>query len=349
MKAEIKREMNKSYLVLDREDNGYQSEMICKNLIEGLVPSKIVEWDQKQYLYYDISSKKPIDKVFAKRKIGLEEIKAILYAIDNLQKISNLYLLEPQNVLTEPEYIFWDYCNDSINWILYPSRKSSSFNTLAEFILEKVDTEDTEAVKVAYGLYKQIKEDNIGLENLYELLENPENNVVEDETKIDVEESQGQTNVRNESKNEKIKDKLIKNLKIRKKKEDTDTEDWFRKEKEMISDNIHLEEEKGTALLFKEAAEYRRLISQNERFQDIVLTSFPVLIGSRSDSVDCVIKDKSVSRLHAQIGTEGGRVTLIDLNSTNGTYRNQERVSGLPTELIPGDEIRFGNVEFKYF
>jgi DNA-binding winged helix-turn-helix (wHTH) protein len=48
-----------------------------------------------------------------------------------------------------------------------------------------------------------------------------------------------------------------------------------------------------------------------------------------------------VSRRHACIRVEGGRATLTDLDSKNGTFVGDERVSS-PRALHDGDEVRLG-------
>jgi DNA-binding winged helix-turn-helix (wHTH) protein len=50
-----------------------------------------------------------------------------------------------------------------------------------------------------------------------------------------------------------------------------------------------------------------------------------------------------VSRLHARIRVEGGRVLLEDLGSKNGTFLGGERVVA-PAELADGDEVAIGSV-----
>jgi DNA-binding winged helix-turn-helix (wHTH) protein len=51
----------------------------------------------------------------------------------------------------------------------------------------------------------------------------------------------------------------------------------------------------------------------------------------------------SVSRRHARIRVDGGRATLEDLGSKNGTFCKGERVTS-PVVLSDGDEIRLGRV-----
>ena len=73
------------------------------------------------------------------------------------------------------------------------------------------------------------------------------------------------------------------------------------------------------------------------------LLTRPLSIG-RSSSCDIVIKGDEVSRRHALINPQaGGEVWLVDLGSTNGTYRNDRRVTQ-PAELADGDRITLGGI-----
>jgi hypothetical protein len=65
----------------------------------------------------------------------------------------------------------------------------------------------------------------------------------------------------------------------------------------------------------------------------------------RSRRCDLVVKDPTVSRIHAEIRMEEERVLLRDLDSTNGTFVNDVRTE---TEFVaPGDRIRLGSAELE--
>jgi len=73
------------------------------------------------------------------------------------------------------------------------------------------------------------------------------------------------------------------------------------------------------------------------------LLTRPLSIG-RSSSCDIVIPGNEVSRRHALINPQaGGAVWLVDLGSTNGTYRNDRRVTQ-PAELADGDRLTLGGI-----
>jgi pSer/pThr/pTyr-binding forkhead associated (FHA) protein len=57
-----------------------------------------------------------------------------------------------------------------------------------------------------------------------------------------------------------------------------------------------------------------------------------------------------VSRKHARIYLQGSQVYIEDLNSTNYTYVNQQKVTpGQPFPVNDGDELRFGRVKTNYY
>jgi len=83
---------------------------------------------------------------------------------------------------------------------------------------------------------------------------------------------------------------------------------------------------------------YRLLFEDRE----IALRPGENLLG-RIDEGILWIESPSVSRRHARIRVEGGRATLEDLGSKNGTFCRGERVSS-PVVLSDGDEIRLGKI-----
>jgi pSer/pThr/pTyr-binding forkhead associated (FHA) protein len=67
-----------------------------------------------------------------------------------------------------------------------------------------------------------------------------------------------------------------------------------------------------------------------------------VTIG-RDPACDFSVDDKTVSAQHARLCHRQGQWWVEDLNSTNGTYLNDEPVSS-PLVLTSGDQVRCGQV-----
>jgi len=78
-------------------------------------------------------------------------------------------------------------------------------------------------------------------------------------------------------------------------------------------------------------------------------SSFPIdgtLSFGRAESNGIPIKDAKVSRQHAQIQQQGNEYILVDLNSSNGTYANGERIE--EHVLSNGDEIKIGDMTLQF-
>lgn len=77
---------------------------------------------------------------------------------------------------------------------------------------------------------------------------------------------------------------------------------------------------------------------------------YPIRKGTsfvgRDPSLDIVVQEESISRRHAELIYDGNNLQIIDLDSTNGTYVNDEKIK---TKIISKEDlIRFGNIMFKY-
>jgi FHA domain len=67
----------------------------------------------------------------------------------------------------------------------------------------------------------------------------------------------------------------------------------------------------------------------------------------RGDQAEIRLEDPFASSRHAKLIRQGGIVVIEDLGSTNGTYLNEELLSG-PQPLHQGDRVRIGDSEFTY-
>jgi hypothetical protein len=63
--------------------------------------------------------------------------------------------------------------------------------------------------------------------------------------------------------------------------------------------------------------------------------------------VEIQLEDPFASSRHARISRQGHVVVIEDLGSTNGTYLNEQPLTG-PQPLHSGDRIRIGDSEFSY-
>ncbi len=72
----------------------------------------------------------------------------------------------------------------------------------------------------------------------------------------------------------------------------------------------------------------------------ISVRKFPFVIG-RAEDADLTLKDPGVSRRHAVIEEEGGKVLLRDLDSLNGVFVNDQKLRKVT--LADGDRVSLGS------
>ncbi len=70
-----------------------------------------------------------------------------------------------------------------------------------------------------------------------------------------------------------------------------------------------------------------------------------VNIGRKLDN-HVVIQDSRISRTHAQLRMMNGQFVLLDLNSTGGTFVNEQRIT--KSVLYSGDTISLAGVQIKF-
>jgi pSer/pThr/pTyr-binding forkhead associated (FHA) protein len=73
--------------------------------------------------------------------------------------------------------------------------------------------------------------------------------------------------------------------------------------------------------------------------------SQPEILIGRDPNCDLALLDEALSAHHARLSHHHGQWWLEDLNSTNGTLLNQEKLT-TPAVVITGDEFKCGNTVF---
>ena len=100
------------------------------------------------------------------------------------------YLLNPCQLILEPEYIYMDAEKKNVRFCYLPGfhgEVQKQFQNLAEYFLPKLDHEDGKAVMLGYGVYRRALEDSFHLEHikkeLYKVREGKESDFMDYEKK----------------------------------------------------------------------------------------------------------------------------------------------------------------------
>jgi hypothetical protein len=90
----------------------------------------------------------------------------------------------------------------------------------------------------------------------------------------------------------------------------------------------------------------RLIVRRHDRVMAEYLLNKDRIIIGRNSRQDILVNAARVSRFHAQIINMNGSYFLQDMNSTNGTFVNDNKVSWHP--LKHGEKIRIGNFDMEY-
>ena len=177
MYAEHKRDMNHNYLVLHGEEEidttSYQVRMLVGNVIPSLVKCRIQGVNGNFAVYYDITSRQPLTSFYENKKLVQEDLKLIFGEFIRVMEDTAEYLMNPEQLVLMPEYMFLEVEKKEIYFCLLPGYKKElreQFQALTEYILPKIDHEDEAAVRIGYGIYRRALEDSFHLEHLKEEL-----------------------------------------------------------------------------------------------------------------------------------------------------------------------------------
>lgn len=176
MKTEYKSDLKKNYLVVEpgEEVNSedYDVRMIERNQIQGFLPMQVRRLDGSCYLYYEITSMQQVDLVYGKKQLQNDDIRHIFSGVKDILESARKYLLRPGQILLDPQYMYMEMQTGKI-CVCYLPVKESSFSVLplAEFILKKLNHEDSDAVSLGYDFYQKATQPNFSLsDTLHEML-----------------------------------------------------------------------------------------------------------------------------------------------------------------------------------
>lgn len=381
--AIYKRELNHSYMVLRCSGmeltERYDYRILMHNRIRRLLPCSMRQMDGEDFLYYDISSKQPLERLYEGGMLKASDLADIIREIAAVQADLGEYMLDESGLLLEEGMIFADVETKELYFAFYPGNKEAvrQYEGLADFFLGNTDHSQEQAVDLAYEFYRMSKTDYFVLSSFLPLLEKKLASVKtgwEEESLAEMERLEGaalkadfgDSQDREEkeetgekegkkAKKEGVFQRLLSFLKREKgARAETDiSEEWS----DMVWDSYEQQlYENGSqeTVYFADLDKKERQIQKalclraEEGNRKILLRDFPITFGKMKGRVTVVLEDHSVSRIHAQIEAAEDGMCIRDLNSRNGTCINGKKL--LPNEAEPlqeGDTVSFGRERFR--
>lgn len=388
-----------SYMKIStEEEEGLDAKILLQGKKRGLLDMERSYLNGKPWYWYNISGKQSLDTFCRLQTIGMDTVGRIILSIFDEMEIMERNLLDPDNMVLDPEYIFISNMNGEIIFTAYPGYKrslSKQLQELMEYMLTKLDHGAAGDVQRTYELYEKILEDGCAFSDIRKfLLEERKDPEKEEEPHVfrekshaeenlemveeDIEQEENKFSAHESNKEHKIRSKIQSYLEDKMmdspwyslilkilvlcdgEKDKTKKKGSGRKGENKSDDIVVFPQdvcgEKETeihptvclsgyglhsrGILVYEGAEHR---------ENIRLDSAEEIKVGQSQEADAVIDRDTVSQLHARIIAQDGEFWLEDLNSTNGTYVNEELlVYKEKRKLTINDIIRFADVRYRF-
>ena len=365
MKAEYIRDFKRNYLVFNENGvltDNYEIKMLIENDIPGVLRCKDRMVNGEGFLYYDVTSKQTFRTMFEDNVLHMQDIRKLLMALKKTCENMEKFLLYDDGLMLDPDYIFMDPETEEYGFLYYRNDEAGDISKLVEFFIEHMDNEDMELVEAVYKMADVTGRGHFALdETLHWFEDEYGKDVPTEKTPQVVEENTPEINHYEEwekdlyTDEEPVKktsffDKLKALFKKKDKKEALiEYEEDLSYEEESFQDAIRQQSNETVFIPWVENSEHKLYGIGKANKTHIDLNRAPMTIGKLSDRVDLVLKDESISRIHAKILRNSGHFMLMDLNSTNGSFRNGVRLAPNESVLIePGDEIGIGKLKFIY-
>lgn len=353
MEVSYKRRFSNSYMILDSEDTPeelHELEILAHNKVPGLLPVETEVADGHTRFWYDITGKQSLADYLGRKQADSGLLQLLFQALEQMCQNMQSYLLDEEKVILEQEYLYLDFEGNVLELVYLPGRKQeirSSFQALMEVLLQKLNHGDKLAVAVAYEMYQlSLQREQSFSAMLKQALEagawqNRQEGGGE-QPEID-EPDFSKHHVAAESVQEE-KRRGVKWLKQKIFPEEACEEEACyvtRPEEPKVY---------PTEILKVKSTPQGILVFQGRGNQPDIKIDKPLyLIGKKAGEVDGCISLKTVSRVHARIELEQGSYYMEDMNSTNGTFLNGERLEyRQKVKLKAKDRISFGMAEYVF-
>lgn len=173
MDVSYRKDLRHNYLVIPKPDNSndeaYCICMLQANSIDGIIRPEPRTIDNQVLYYYDITSKQSIDTIYVKRTINYEQLKSLFTNLADLIEHTYEYLLNEHDLLLEPEHIYIELASYQAYVSYVPGYKKDigkQMATLIEYLMNKVDYNDKDAVLYVYNLYAVCRDEGFSFNNL---------------------------------------------------------------------------------------------------------------------------------------------------------------------------------------
>lgn len=173
MEVNYQRSPNRSYMILTGEDGegGYEQEMLRQNAVKLLLSFYMVELNEGMQVWYDITRLRSVKDIVKQEGVTLENLYLVLNSIARAFSMLSQYLISQQNILMDPDTVYFDREEPANVRLCYCPLVHDSFQEqlqrFFEFYIDEVDSKKEQVTRLVYRLYEMCQ-DPVTLDELVE-------------------------------------------------------------------------------------------------------------------------------------------------------------------------------------
>ena len=343
----------------------YMIYMIENNEIPYIISPISGEIDGKVWVKYCVDGKVNLKRLFEQKKPDCNFLKQLISQINICIKNLEKYLLTPDDLVLDPEYMLYDEKKESLMLIYVPDynkKLKNQIRSLLEYVMVNFEHRDKKGLDVMYEAYDMVSGDNFEMEYIDRMLNKSE--MIQNKNEMIINDNIVQAHKQEELYfYEGIKEK---NVKLRFVLAILEVffavcafviGAFFGGGLKFIIPSI-------VSLLFliynfisvsdnkvdsEDDSVHKLVPMTNASLEEIDLDGMwdNIVVGRGKNCSDYVLSSNGVSRVHARITISGSDICVEDKESANGTYVNSVRLYNGQLQVIKrGDIVSFANEEF---
>ena len=165
MEVKIKNENRRSTMIIKKEisERGtLQEQMLLKNNINGIARLQLVFLNGEAYYRIDLKSYRSLKDIFDGKKMIYTDMCKFLKSLAEIISRLDDYLMKEEDLMLSPEYIFYDEQAMEYVFVYLPNlEENDGAEKLAEFLIEKADENDGDAVTLTSDYFNIVAEGGI--------------------------------------------------------------------------------------------------------------------------------------------------------------------------------------------
>lgn len=204
-------------------EEDFREKMLLYNNIPGYLAMNVKYEDGEKIYCYDISGKKSVAEVLGEKAVDKQFLHMLFSELEGIFLRGKGYMFEEDNYCIHPDALFISD-DDRVGVCYVPGYERNvhmQLEEMAEYLMDRVDSEDKESVYAVYRICTALREPNCTFATLLLLIENSDRNIKEIDNEVsesiknadgireEAEKGSGQAEVRTSGILEKLSERIL--------------------------------------------------------------------------------------------------------------------------------------------